>query len=572
MKKTHFDPHHWLVGPAVPAVPAIPAIPVIPANPGVPGVPELPENPLSQENPVSPASSHPLTSYEKVTYLVSRLSAGSIDITADYDSWMRVGMALATEFGEGGRAFFHEVSRLNPSYKPDDCDLKYDNLLRTGRGSVTIATFYRMAKEKGIVCPRYKATTPETPSRELTEAKAVLAKVSKENVRAVTGYLLRQGDWRRNVILECVEWRPRDTDRWERVDDYIVNTQWRHMCEEGVKTNPGIVWAVINSDMSATYDPLHDYLRSLPEWREGDPDYIGSFAAMVHTDGHDDDFRTDFRKWFVSMVAMWKGMGINQQILVLIGPQGIYKTSWLNAILPPELADYRSTRMDCSQMTKDDRTAISQHPIINLEELDAMNHTELNQLKALSTAVSSNERPAYARTKVCRRRIASFCGSGNNQYFLTDRTGNRRWLIFNVISIDSPFTADIPYQGMYAQALALVNAGFSFYFTTDEINYINSRNTEFEVPDPAEEFVRTYFAKPEGDDPGLFMTATEILNYCCPPTTLQIKSQHISAALKKLGYKMIARRGIRGFRVQKVDADRRVNNQRIMAREIKDES
>ena len=39
-------------------------------------------------------------------------------------------------------------------------------------------------------------------------------------------------------------------------------------------------------------------------------------------------WRTCFRKWFVSMVASWMDPKVvNHQILVLIGPQGIFKST-----------------------------------------------------------------------------------------------------------------------------------------------------------------------------------------------------------------------------------------------------
>ena len=40
------------------------------------------------------------------------------------------------------------------------------------------------------------------------------------------------------------------------------------------------------------------------------------------------------------------------------------------------------------------------------------------------------ERAAYARNKEVRPHLASFCGTGNQVNFLTDLTGNRRWLPF----------------------------------------------------------------------------------------------------------------------------------------------
>ena len=64
-----------------------------------------------------------------------------------------------------------------------------------------------------------------------------------------------------------------------------------------------------------------------------------------------------------------------------------------------------------------------------------MRPAELNQLKAMVTMPYVNERAAYGRNKERHPHIASFCGTGNNVQFLTDPTGNRRWLPFEVSQI-----------------------------------------------------------------------------------------------------------------------------------------
>jgi hypothetical protein len=71
-----------------------------------------------------------------------------------YDCWYRIGLALANEFGEEGRAYFHELSKVSPKYNAGECDRKYDNCLRTNRGKVTFGTVTHLAREAGIVSER----------------------------------------------------------------------------------------------------------------------------------------------------------------------------------------------------------------------------------------------------------------------------------------------------------------------------------------------------------------------------------------------------------------------------------
>ena len=66
------------------------------------------------------------------------------------------------------------------------------------------------------------------------------------------------------------------------------------------------------------------------------------------------------------------------------------------------------------------------------------------------TMPSINEREAYARYHENRPHLASFCGTGNNVQFLSDTTGTRRWLPFEVESIESPLTKPFDYDAIYA--------------------------------------------------------------------------------------------------------------------------
>jgi predicted P-loop ATPase len=58
-----------------------------------------------------------------------------------------------------------------------------------------------------------------------------------------------------------------------------------------------------------------------------------------------------------------------------------------------------------------------------------------------------------------RPHIASFCGTGNSLQFLSDPTGNRRWLPFEVKSIEPPHDNPLDYSNIYSQAYALYRQG-----------------------------------------------------------------------------------------------------------------
>ena len=117
---------------------------------------------------------------------------------------------------------------------------------------------------------------------------------------------------------------------------------------------------------------------------------------------------------------------------------------------------YYATKTNSQRLTKDDLFTITEKLLINFEEIDTMRPSELNQVKAMTTALFIDERPAYGRNKVHLPHVASFCATGNNPLFLSDDTGNRRWLVFEVTGIDNPWSHPIDHDAVYAQAKALL--------------------------------------------------------------------------------------------------------------------
>ena len=224
-------------------------------------------------------------------------------------------------------------------------------------------------------------------------------------------------------------------------------------------------------------------------------------------------WRVCFKKWFVAMVASWmKDEVVNHTVLVLVGRQGIFKTTWLDNLIPPELRAYSSKLPLSGQISKDDRLRLCENGMLNIDELDAMCGREMNIVKSLLTSTDVNERVAYGRLKERRVRLASFCASTNKREFLTDITGNRRWLPFEVESIQNPFHTIIPYERLYAQAKALVEEGmFSYWFDMEEMEVLEAHNEEFRAQENEEELLKVYFAVPASDSMNAkFLTTAEI--------------------------------------------------------------
>ena len=352
----------------------------------------------------------------------------------------------------------------------------------------------------------------------------------------------------------------------ELTDDHVNSLYCRFCLSTGLTTRPKEFNTIIESDFYPTYNPLHEYLKNLPAWN-GVTDHIDRLASMVHVTGCTQEMHNHFfKKWMVAMVAAWMDETVtNHEILTYIGPQGRYKTTFMTRLLPPVLGEYFATKTFKGRMDKDDRLALTELALIDLEELDVMNASEVNQLKALVTDPSVNLRPVYARYTVRRAHIASFCGTGNNPRFLTDLTGHRRWLPFMIEAIDSPYDHPFDYEGIYAQAYALYRNGFRYWFDDEENAELERHNRQFEEPCIEEELIRTYLRKPYGEERGEFLTATRIIELVGGAVRVTLSPKRIAIAMQRLGYEQRRVLNTRGWNVVILTGDQIKEQQRMDA-------
>ena len=358
---------------------------------------------------------------------------------------------------------------------------------------------------------------------------------------------------RMNEITSRVEYSESEERRvvWQPINDRKVNSLWAEMSQI-TRVNKQDLYSIIESDYVPIFNPFCEYLNSLPEWHEGDHDYIADLAATVKVRREDDSslftFRSSLKKWLVGMVASWLCDDVvNNVILVLIGEQGAFKTTWFNYLLPPELKQYFYTKTNANRMSKDDLLTLAQYALVCCEELDTMRPAELNQLKAVVTMPSIDERAAYAHYHEHRKHIASFCGTGNNTQFLSDPTGNRRWLPFEVESIVSPREHPFHYEGIYSQALALYQSGFQYWFTKEEIQELNRHNRQFETPRLEHELVDLFFRKPLDTELGEFMSVARALQIISNGISQKLSAVNVGRAFAELGFRRVRTPNSRGF-------------------------
>lgn len=324
---------------------------------------------------------------------------------------------------------------------------------------------------------------------------------------------------------------------------------------------------VIGSGYVPAYHPFRHYLGHLPPW-DGQ-DYILELSVSVTVKGGVEQqllFADYLKRWLVAMVASWMDDEVvNQAVLVLIGDQGLYKTTWLSRLLPPGLRDYFRIKVKSNKVDKDDLIALSQYGLVCYEELDVMRPSEVNTMKTVVTMPAVDERLPYGRHAEHMPHVASFCGTGNNPLFLNDPTGSRRWLPFEVEQIASPHDHPFCYEGIYAQAYALYRQGFRHWFTKAEEEVLREHNRAFETPRPGQEAIARLFRQPADGERGLFYTATDILQAIGYSPSLNLHVEDIGNAMKALGFQRVKSHGRRGYRAVAYKPEEIEQNRRLLA-------
>ena len=365
---------------------------------------------------------------------------------------------------------------------------------------------------------------------------------------------------------------------WREMNSIDINNivcQCAQECQANISSSD--VMTVLKSDLVPKVHPLRDYVESLKPYTPDQPDWIDMVARQVRVKPSGEEARGEelwrecFKRWFVAMVTSWmKDEVVNHTCLILVGRQGCYKSSFLESLIPPHLRSYSCKMPISSQLSKDERLRIAEFGMINLDELDCLSAREMSMLKSLMTATDVNERAAYAYTKERRMRLASFCGSTNNREFLSDLSGSRRWLPFEVESIQNPFHTTLPYDLMYAQAKYLAESGtFTYWFDSDEIAVLEQHNEEFRSRAGEEELLPILFDVP-AEGKGEFMTSAQIREKLVSFGGIKkpMALNTLGILLSKAGYKTVRRRlggsQVRGWLVYQRSSDEINANQRLL--------
>lgn len=225
----------------------------------------------------------------------------------------------------------------------------------------------------------------------------------------------------------------------------------------------------------------------IPDW-DG-VDRIAEMCSHVLLPEHGPMFPSDFEQ----LVKEWMGLvfrrvedpHVQNRVLVLKGPQGIGKDTWVEALIGG-LGQWAPAVQMLAE-DKDTLLQLNQGVVLRIAEFDKTARVSVSMLKDLITAPYTNVRSPYDRRPIMRPCRCSFIATANVDDLLRDYTGNRRYVIFELAGIRWGYPRDKGYQmQLLAQGKVLAVEKY-----TADIN--------------AQERMRTYIEEKTPEDPAVYI-------------------------------------------------------------------
>ena len=488
-----------------------------------------------------------------------------VNICEEYNDWLRAGLAISEQFGENGRHYFHEISRMSSKYRMITADKQYTACLKArGTNKVNISTFYFLAKQNGI-----NVVSEQTRTIVRTTRTGKKAGLSKEKI--IENLLKFQNISGADNVVNKVFESGSDSDEIEEesilphLEMYISNNYNLRMNEvtgyleqNGVVLTPAdlnsifvaakkqlpkldyqLMIRLLKSDFVEMYNPFYQFFGSdgspveLPAVPVLNTTHIQSplIDKLSQTIVNNNPKYTHFflRKWVVSIISAAHKVHSPLQ-LCLLGKQNSGKTEFFRRLLPKELQPYYAeSKLD---KEKDDELLMTENLIIMDDELGGKSKQDALKLKNITSKQWFSLRRPYGDHNEKILRLAVLCGTSNINEILSDTTGNRRVIPVEVIDIDKELYNSIDKRELFMEAYRLYREGFDWRITHFDIPYLNNNQIEYEMIIKERELIEHYFFP--GDDYKL--TTTDILVDLEKLTGQRLNINTIGKELERLNF------------------------------------
>lgn len=380
---------------------------------------------------------------------------------------------------------------------------------------------------------------------KLTKAQDVdYRNVELNAYQKVKKYLNKHYDLKYDIVANNVYYSKKGANQFSVLHELALQNE---LYEYGLTKFNDKLDAVLQSEITEKADIFVDYFfHNLPEWTPDKPDYIGQLCSYIETT-EPELFKLHLRKHLIRSVACsLTHIDFNKHCLVFYGKQNDGKS-----YLVRYLAGGLPIKENLDMQTKDSLFALAKYFIINLDEMQGLQKTDVNKIKDYISKSRITARVIYQKKDSDFPRRATFYGTTNEEDILTDTTGNVRFLIFEVLGIKhdngNGYEKHIDIKNVYAQAFYYMVMGTKsdYELNKEELAVMDKINKRFLTPTPEMDMVLKYFTPcSEKDEKAKYMTNEEIATYIGKECKSRIGTKRLGQALKFHGFERVKNKSL----------------------------
>lgn len=289
------------------------------------------------------------------------------------------------------------------------------------------------------------------------------------------------------------------------------------------------------------YHPVRSYLDRLkwdssPRVEQLLSHYMGAEGSQLHA--------AISKCFLVSCVARIYKPGCKvDTTLILQGKQGARKSTAF-ATLCKNREWFSDTALDLRN--KDSRQALPGVWIYEMAELDGIRPREASTVKAFLSNGIDRYRPSYGRRMIRWPRQTVFVGTTNEQAFLSDNTGSRRFWVAQVGDILLEELAKDVDQ-LWAEAVFLYKRGEQWWLDEEHTAPLQEASEPFQQVDSWEDAINEYINSKQTNGILIGDVLTRAINMDLASQTKQ-HTMRVAGIMQKLGWKKKRVRDRRGKR------------------------
>lgn len=243
------------------------------------------------------------------------------------------------------------------------------------------------------------------------------------------------------------------------------------------------------------YNPITEYLELCEfNWDEQTGRIKELCECLMVQDFFSEQLRNKLvTKWLLNTVNIAYNQGYSniEGCLVLQGPQGCGKTTFIKKLVPPQ---FLKTGLDLDPSSTDSVRKCIKYWVVELGELDATMKSDQAKLKAFITESIDEYRVPYAISPKRYNRTTSFYGTVNKANFLKDETGDRRYWVIPVKDIDIDRMNNIDMEQLWGEVMNLLPSNLNnLNLNKEELKELSNSNEEFRVKGSTQIVVESSF-------------------------------------------------------------------------------